>query len=113
MRRLRAYVHVHHSGRTSVFGPNDEVPDWAAELISNPKAWADESAEVETTPAPETAPVVVEDQESGSDDEVPPRGGPGSSRTAWESFAETHQVAVTRDMNKAEIIAACEAAGIA
>lgn len=40
-RRLVAYVHLNHpvTGERMVYGPDDEVPDWAAELITNPKAW--------------------------------------------------------------------------
>ena len=40
-RRLAAYVHLTHpvTGERLVYGPDDEVPDWAQELITNPKAW--------------------------------------------------------------------------
>lgn len=47
--RLRTHVHVSDPrGDVHVFGPEDDVPDWAREAITNPKAWAEESAE----PAP-------------------------------------------------------------
>lgn len=41
-RRLRTTVHVPTGdgyGAAEIFGPGDEVPEWAARLISNPKAW--------------------------------------------------------------------------
>ena len=42
MAKLAAYVHVTHPERgTQVFGPEDEVPTWAQEQITNPKAWAE------------------------------------------------------------------------
>lgn len=34
------YVRDPETGEVSAFGPDDEVPDWAAELITNESAWA-------------------------------------------------------------------------
>ncbi len=57
-RRLRTYVHVRRdnheggSGEYVVFGPNDRVPDWAAEKITAPGVWQDEDAEDPPAPAP-------------------------------------------------------------
>lgn len=54
MATLRARVHVMDAeGRSHVFGPSDDVPRWAQEQITNPKAWA----EPPVAPAPEPAPV--------------------------------------------------------
>jgi hypothetical protein len=40
--RLASYVHVRDAdGVVHVFGPDDEVPEWAAALITNPVAWAE------------------------------------------------------------------------
>lgn len=40
MTKLRTHVHVTDAeGVVHVFGPADEVPDWARALIVNPKAW--------------------------------------------------------------------------
>jgi hypothetical protein len=51
MARLAAYVHVQDDqGATHVFGPADDVPAWAAEKITNPKAW-EGSEESEGKPA--------------------------------------------------------------
>lgn len=42
MTKLRTHVHVtDDSGAVHVFGPADEVPEWAQALITNPKAWQD------------------------------------------------------------------------
>jgi hypothetical protein len=42
MATLSGYVHVtDDKGAAHVFGPADDVPAWAQELITNPKAWAE------------------------------------------------------------------------
>lgn len=56
-RRLRNYVHVTDPETQQVkhFGPEDEVPSWAQELITNPKAWDtydEPGIPVEGVPAP-------------------------------------------------------------
>ena len=55
MAKLRTYVHVKDDkGQAHAFGPDDVVPEWAQELITNPKAWAEAPAPVDrlTEPAP-------------------------------------------------------------
>jgi hypothetical protein len=45
-------------GRVHVFGPDDEVPEWAHEKITNTHAWAEPptvSRLTEPTPAPKPA----------------------------------------------------------
>ncbi len=56
MGELIATVHVTDAdGNDKIFSPGDDVPAWAAEKITNPKAWASgagvqpESVEVEPT----------------------------------------------------------------
>lgn len=40
MAKLRAHVHVKDSaGQIHVFGPDDEVPEWAQGEITHPMAW--------------------------------------------------------------------------
>ena len=39
--RLQAYVCVDGPDGMRQFGPDDEVPDWALPLITNPDAWED------------------------------------------------------------------------
>lgn len=39
---LRTYVHVRdEAGEPHVFGPEDDLPGWAKDAITNPKAWDD------------------------------------------------------------------------
>ncbi|MEU1254778.1 hypothetical protein ABZ445_16010 [Streptomyces chartreusis] len=54
MATLTTHVHVtDDKGASHVFGPADEVPKWAQERITNPKAWAEApSVERLTEPAP-------------------------------------------------------------
>jgi hypothetical protein len=40
MARLNTYIHVQdEQGTMHVFGPDDDVPDWAAKTIMNPNVW--------------------------------------------------------------------------
>lgn len=118
MRKLRSCVHVEDpNGKMHKFLPEDTLPDWAVDRITNPKAWADYEPPMKDSPAPVVAPVVPETAKVTDDDtsevsEVPPRGGPGSGRSAWQDFARDHNVDVPSSASKAEIIAACEAAEV-
>ena len=50
MRHLRTHVHVQDEHGVSVaFGPHDDVPSWAADKITNPKAWDDDPADADQT----------------------------------------------------------------
>lgn len=69
MARLARHVHVHHQGGSTVFGPDDEVPDWAAKLITAPDAWADESGASKASASGGS--------ESASGSEAPAKRSPG------------------------------------
>jgi hypothetical protein len=98
MGRLASYVHVaDERGVMHVFGPDDEVPAWAAERITNPSAWAEDPADGGEAP---------------NADAPPPRHGKGSGREAWSAFAAGHGVQVENDASRDDIIAALEAAGV-
>lgn len=58
MATLNGFVHVtDETGTAHVFGPADDVPEWAQALITNPKAWAEApSVERLTEPAPSAKP---------------------------------------------------------
>lgn len=45
-RRLAGFVHVTNpeTGAAAVFGPDDELPAWASNAITNEKAWAGDVA---------------------------------------------------------------------
>lgn len=58
MATLATNVHVtDESGTAHVFGPADEVPEWAQALITNPKAWAEPPAQ--NVSRPESTPAVT------------------------------------------------------
>lgn len=75
------------------FGPGDDVPDWAAVLITNPEAW---EGEADVSPSPPVG--------------EPPRAGRGASAKAWRKFAESVGVVVPEGASREEIIAAVDAA---
>lgn len=42
MAKLNTYVHVHdENGVSHAFGPDDTVPEWAENAITNPDVWAE------------------------------------------------------------------------
>lgn len=42
MAKLNTYVHVHdEDGVSHAFGPDDTVPEWAEDRITNPAVWAE------------------------------------------------------------------------
>lgn len=99
-RRLAAIVHVYDEhGAAHVFGPDDDVPAWAAKAITNPDAWA-------AGDEPELAPT---GEGGGGDGDEPPRGGPGSGRDAWAAYAESKGIAVPDDASRDDIVALVDA----
>ncbi|MEV6897455.1 hypothetical protein [Amycolatopsis sp. NPDC051372] len=100
MAELKSYVHVSdEDGRHGVFGPGDEVPEWAAARITNPKAWVD--GEV---------PAADADQGGGEGDQVePPRSGKGSGLDAWTAYAKALGYEVAEGTSRDDIIAAIDA----
>jgi len=100
--RLRSFVHVHgEHGRTHVFGPDDEVPDWAAAKITNPRAW-DEPPNTdgeEDDAQPDTS-----GQTPGS------HPAPSANKDVWLAFATVRGVDVPDGATKQQIIDAVEAA---
>ncbi|MEU3289899.1 hypothetical protein [Streptomyces longwoodensis] len=103
-RRLIGYVHVDGDR----YGPDDEVPAAVAKRIGD-HAWADDGGEVRGEDGPET--VEFTDPGAGRN-EAPPRSGRGSGVEAWRAFAERHGVDTDDEMNRDDVIAACEAAGV-
>lgn len=90
-------VHLVKDGVTQSFMPGDEVPEWAAKLITNPNVLAVDDAE---------------DEPSGSSDAPPPRYGKGSAQKVWAAYAAAHGLEVDVDTPRDEIIGACEDAGV-
>lgn len=55
MPRLATFVHVRNaSGVHAIFGPDDEVPEWAIALITNPAAWTEPPTSVRRLTEPAT-----------------------------------------------------------
>jgi hypothetical protein len=97
-------VHLVKDGVTQSFMPGDEVPEWAAKLITNPNVLAvDDVASDEPSGSSEAA---------SDDDAPPPRYGKGSAQKAWAAYAVAHGVDVDDDTPRDEIIAACEDAEV-
>jgi hypothetical protein len=114
MPRLRTTVHVVDlEGRTRAFGPGEDLPDWAAEQITNPDVWEGElpahlNAEGEpqprvATPAPATP---------ASQMQEPPRSGKGSGRDAWAAYAASHGVEVEEAASRDDIVDALSERGL-
>lgn len=96
MRRLNTFVHAVHRDsegdqQAGVFGPDDVLPDWARESITNPDVWDGEDGEApaEFSPIPER-----------------PKGN--ASRDTWLAYAAQEDVEVEDDMNRDDIIAAVD-----
>jgi hypothetical protein len=97
-RKLNTHVHV--DGK--VYGPDDDVPADVAKQITNPDVWdggdADGNADSDTT------------GESGDTEVVePPRGGPGSSVSAWTEFAQSKNLDVPAGASAKDIQALWDA----
>lgn len=100
MAKLTTYVHVaDEHGAMHVFGPDDEVPAWAAKAITNPDVW--DGAELSPSP---THPVV--------EDGPPPKGGAGSGAPAWREYAAKRNVEVPENASREDVVAALEAANV-
>lgn len=100
-KHLAAHVTVRgDNGQAVSFGPEDDLPRWASELITNPKAW-DNSSPVDTPEpqAPTEAP-------------IPPKSGPGSSAKAWATYALAQGFETDSDAKASEIREALAEAGI-
>ncbi len=101
-------VHLHKDGVLHSFLPGDEVPEWAANLITNPLAWGEDEPD---EPAQIVEVTVGSGGEGGvSHDGVPSKSGVGSSRQAWADYAESKGIEVDPDWKREDIIAAVEKA---
>jgi hypothetical protein len=128
--RSQFTVHLRHNGVLHTFYPDDTLPDWAVEKISNPyvhgRAKPDPHAAslvrvpraVRAAPAPRRAQPADEVPEGDEDDVSegpagrPPENGVGAGRDVWAEYATTHGVEVESAWRREEIIAACKAAGV-
>ncbi len=124
-------VHLHRDGLLHTFRPGDPMPDWAAEMITNPyvlggdkpdasaaaqvRAWA--PGHSAAGPAPAAAIDDTTDEPDADtapadgDPSRPAESGVGSTRTAWEEYARSKGIEVSADWKREDIIAACAQAG--
>ena len=90
-----------------VFLPaGSEVPEWAEGLVGDHV--------LESGSGPASGPASGSDAPDGEPfvDPPPPQAGPGSGRSAWFNYADTHDVRVRDDTTRDDIIAACARAGV-
>lgn len=95
--RLATDVHVQRDGEPVLLPAGSKLPDWAKELVTNPKAL--------TNGAP------AEDAGDGASSDAPlepPRTGTGSGDKAWVAYGEAIGLDVSTG-KKADIIAALDA----
>jgi hypothetical protein len=125
MRQLVSTVHVADpDGRACVFGPGDELPDWAYTAIRNPKAWALTTGAAPAVaqngpPAAEPTPLDLAvgvaspaANPAGEAPAVPPRTGPGSGTAEWAAYALAHGLDISTLTTRAQVIAALDVAGV-
>lgn len=102
--RLSTYVHVYDDRSEShVFGPDDEVPEWAARQMG---AHVFEDGQ---HPFPDSDGDGEADRVAGQE---PARSGRGSSRDAWVAFAAEKGQPVSTDATRDQIIAEMVTAGV-
>ncbi len=122
MRKLNTHVHVTEigedgkpTGRSGMFGPADELPDWARAAITNPFVWDGpvDKAEVLAAVSGQGTNVGGDTPvDTGGDTEVDPNRPRGNaSRADWATYAGslTPPIDVTGGMNRDDIIAAVDA----
>jgi hypothetical protein len=80
------------------FGPEDDVPEWAASLITDESAWTSEQEEEDQADRPEMTP--------------PPKVGRGSSSEAWREYARLYGHPVADDETRDNVIALLEGHGV-
>jgi hypothetical protein len=97
MRKLNTYVHAVGEGDngetlSQVFGPDDELPEWARKAITNPKVWDGEDG------PPAGLSSALE------------RPAGNASREKWAAYAVQEGVKLESDMQRDDIKAAVDLA---
>lgn len=109
-RRLAATVVLPDptTGTPVVFEAGSEPAAWAADLITNPKAW-DTAQPVSHADGDDAA---ADEAPATPTDAMPPKSGKGSGVEAWRAYADAHGVTLPEDATKKNIIAAVESAAV-
>lgn len=97
MARLAGFVHVTNpdTDEQVAFGPEDTVPVWARQLITNPAAWADGEVP-ESKAEPETPP-----SDKTPDGRAAPKGN--ASTEEWAAHAKSKGIEVPEDAKQKDI----------
>lgn len=116
VRRLTANVILAdpETGAPVIFEEGEEVPAWAADLITTPGLLGEDSADPAdlpegSAPDPDGS---EEPDPAGSDVPIPPKKGPKATVAAWAEYAAAQGFELDDDATRADIIAALEADGI-
>lgn len=107
--RLRTHVHVtDEHGQSHVFTPHDQIPDWAATRITNPKAWAEGENPHQHDGAEDASEKVPQDLGDGAR----PSGRPAATATkdVWCAYAAVLGIEVPAGATKADVMAAVDQA---
>lgn len=104
MGRLNANTLVTHpeTGEVVLLASGGEVPGWASSLVG---AHLVDGGSDESVQAPTGSP-------EGGQDGPPPKGGAGSGAAAWREYAAKHNVEVSADASREDVVAALDAAGV-
>lgn len=113
---LARSVWLEREGEPICFMAGSTPPDWAAALITNPVAWAEEAGipvePVAGEPAGAEEPTGQDEPAAPAAVSIPPKAGPGSSASAWAAYALARGFGVEDDAKASEIREALEEAGI-
>ncbi|OCB09232.1 hypothetical protein A5717_26005 [Mycolicibacterium porcinum] len=100
MAALATHVAVRDDdGTVHSFGPDSDVPEWAARKITNPNVWEDGEA-----PFPADDEGVDAAGGGGDDDLPPPLSGKGSGEDKWRAYADRKGVDVSDLADRGDII---------
>ncbi len=118
MSTLAQSVWLEREGELFCFEAGSTPPAWAAELITNPLAWAEAGVPVEPVTEErieEHAEEVAKTAEAITNvtsPKIPPKSGKGSSAAAWAAYAKANGFAVEDDAKASEIREALAEAGV-
>ncbi len=103
-------MHCYKDRQVHVFGPGDDVPEWAVEQIRRPDVW--EVPPVAAAGETSFGSPLPPGGEPKPADGPPPQGGTGATRQRWAEYATSKGIDVEADWKREDIIAACELAGV-
>lgn len=95
---------------TPIIGPDPEPEQSFAVEEVGPSVFA--AADPEPEPEASPDPVSVAGSEPPAIVPVPPKGGPGSGKSAWAEYARAHNVSVEAGSSREDIIDQLDDAGV-